>query len=486
MSDESAPDPGFDTSLFLRPQQEPFIPEMKVIGGGSTAVATDALLAQAEGLHSIAESASLLAPALFIAAGYTEQAQLAGACSGWAIDAHDGVERARLAVVQLGRRAGELADDLDTSALNYGEVERSTTTGFTDLAGGALRGVAWASTWLNPGTVINLLFAGWLAGEVLDGGEPLDASGITMSPEMIQRLSDPTWIYALRALVPLSDDYLGGLFLKIDDAFVSDAGGAALILMLIGSFGGVLNSDTAVRVAKVGSRENVTPPAGIQDRANNTQSAADGDRAQIRIDRYTEPGQPDSFEVYIGGTADFSPVPGVDPFDLTSNLQLVAGLPAGALTGVLEAMTAAGISTDSPVVFTGHSQGGIIAASIVASEKFNTMGLVTFGAPVGQIAIPAGIPALLVEHREDLVPALGGMQQNISATTVQLAAYAGPEDVPTDRAMPAHRIEAYSQSGWVIDNNAVSTEVTSVIQALDRFSAGKEATSTYYYVTREE
>ena len=52
-------------------------------------------------------------------------------------------------------------------------------------------------------------------------------------------------------------------------------------------------------------------------------------------------------------------------------------------------MALAGITAGSAVVFTGYSQGGLIAARLAASGDYHTTGLYTLGGPAGQVPVPA-------------------------------------------------------------------------------------------------
>lgn len=97
--------------------------------------------------------------------------------------------------------------------------------------------------------------------------------------------------------------------------------------------------------------------------------------------------------------------------------------------------------------FAGYSQGGGVAARLAASGDYNTQGLVTFAGPTGQVPLPDTFPAVLVEHSDDLVPALGGPQDNAGAVLVRRDVFGG-DDLP-EMLVPAHHLEYYLQTARI-------------------------------------
>jgi hypothetical protein len=77
---------------------------------------------------------------------------------------------------------------------------------------------------------------------------------------------------------------------------------------------------------------------------------------------------------------------------------------------VMQAMSDAGVPPGADVVYTGFSQGGIMAANLAsnANSPYNVIGVVTNGSPIGGFDIPATIPVLSFEHFGDPVPLLDG------------------------------------------------------------------------------
>ncbi|QCW49497.1 lipase family protein [Nocardioides dongxiaopingii] len=114
--------------------------------------------------------------------------------------------------------------------------------------------------------------------------------------------------------------------------------------------------------------------------------------------------------VAIPGTENWSPGAGGVPRDLSANLNLVAGSPTAAVESVKAAIVAANLPAGTPILLTGHSQGGIIAAMLASDPAFvrehNITNVMTFGAPIDHLQLAPGVEAVQFQHRFDLVPRL--------------------------------------------------------------------------------
>ena len=75
---------------------------------------------------------------------------------------------------------------------------------------------------------------------------------------------------------------------------------------------------------------------------------------------------------------------------------------------VNQAMADAGVPEGAKVVYSGFSQGGIMAATLATNENspYNTIGVVTNGSPVSGFDFPAGVQVVRFEHEGDVVPQL--------------------------------------------------------------------------------
>lgn len=110
----------------------------------------------------------------------------------------------------------------------------------------------------------------------------------------------------------------------------------------------------------------------------------------------------------------FDPMGGGAANDANTNIALMfvhdPNLASQYERAVLRAMREAGMAPDDRVVFTGFSQGGIMAARLAASTSlpYNTIGVVTNGSPIDTFKIPGHIPVVSFQHANDPVPILDG------------------------------------------------------------------------------
>ncbi|MDA7814712.1 hypothetical protein N8964_00585 [Pontimonas sp.] len=171
----------------------------------------------------------------------------------------------------------------------------------------------------------------------------------------------------------------------------------------------------------------------------------------IRIEKYRQSNGTTEVDVFIAGTQEWSVGTSANPFDMESNIALIAGVSAASVVAVELAMKHAGVRPGDRVSFVGHSQGGLIAARLAESGRYQTSGLLTVGAPLGTAPIRGDYPALALEHRDDLVPELGGHQQESRITTVHSDSGAFPGDV-----VAAHAKESYLETARAVDDSPAS------------------------------
>jgi hypothetical protein len=408
--------------------------DIVVSGGGSSAVATSELFAQAQRLDLLHER---LAGCLNLAAAVdrivTSSALDAADAPPSAAAAERDLDDAAIVIASATSHAAHLRSALEQSAEAYGFVERSATRLTQELAARF----------------------GWLFGLMLPGKALLAAL-----PQWFRRnsagLSDPRTVQLVRLLVMSADDIGGGVLrLPADVVHILGDEGLGIIgvtsssAVVVGTagIGGAL-AETPVTVRRSGAAIATTAPSSFEERAARLPRG----EAQIRIDRYEQADGSARYEVYIAGTRDFSLVPGDQPWDMTSNLNSMAGRESGSYRAVEEAMRLEGVDASSPVVFNGHSQGGLIAAQLAGSGDYNTKGVFTLGAPAAQIDVPTNVPWVAVEHSDDLVPALAGNWQSSDPVLVRREVFAD-RPVTTDVAFPAHQIEPYRETARLIDES---------------------------------
>jgi hypothetical protein len=77
---------------------------------------------------------------------------------------------------------------------------------------------------------------------------------------------------------------------------------------------------------------------------------------------------------------------------------------------VVEAMKRSGIGADEPVTLVGHSQGGIVAATVAAGleKQYNITHIVTAGSPIANHPVPGKTWVTSIENKGELVSNLDG------------------------------------------------------------------------------
>ena len=459
--------------------------ELMISGGGSTLVATDVVFAQVATLRLVQGEAE----------GWQEQIGQVqslgvGPAPGWQpTDLGACVLSAYVAVNEVADGSRDLADSLVEAADQYGRLETSldttlrSTGSWLGHALGALRPLAPLVALSLATPLAYLAAASLISNAVLGRGmSVLPPALVDWLNENPRLLTDPATVALVRVLVSSVDDaVLGGIGLPYPITAALGDDGAGLLGAPASAFGvlvaaraaGMLR-ETPVRVRRVGDAplalrpapalplgrspsgaaaqpearpEPAGPPGGFGDLADRIPTTDDG--GQVRIERYGDREHP-SWIVYIGGTVDWSATGSTEPWDLTSNVMAVAGQEAGSYRAVLQALQAAGVQPGDPVLPVAHSQGGILAAELAARGDVNTVGMVTFGAPAGQVAVPADLPAIAIEHSDDIIPALGGSAAADDGRLYvrrELLAGAG---VPTE-PLPAHQLAGYRETAHIAD-----------------------------------
>jgi hypothetical protein len=239
----------------------------------------------------------------------------------------------------------------------------------------------------------------------------------------------------------------------------SDLEGAVQGLLHVGGRAGLLEDAGGLSVAAVG------PPSRVEftnrhfvEEAIRQQDVVDDEDARVRVVAVEGPAGR-SYVVQIPGTQSWAPSRGDNPFDLTSNTHLVAGHHTQLAAAVVAAMHEAGVPASAPILMTGHSQGGIVAAAIAADpeyrRKFNIKAVITAGSPIGIVPIPPDVSVLSLEHRQDLVPKLDGADNpdrpNWVTITRDLHDGAPPNSEPS--ILAAHSLDNYARTGSEVDGS---------------------------------
>lgn len=454
--------------------------DLVLSGGGSFLVETDTVFAQMQLMRRLQGEANDWH--LRLARIYELQTSPAPQWVYGTVGAS--VMRAAGAVEAIEVGSGDLADRLESAAQAYGLVERGRANGGRILGEelgwrlGAVLGqfppvqalLLWAAVVVASGAVVQrvgILVKGQPVFTAADGGSPPRATAtpaLQLDPRV---LTSTAFVGALRIVMSSLDDVQAGAlhmplplsrFLGEGGASVRGTKSAAKEAVIAGRSVGLFRNGP-VAVTRRGAAVPVRAPATLEEVAVRIPKA-EARRPQVRIEKYGDPDHP-TWGVYVPGTVEWSPITAAEPWDITSNLNAVAGGEPASAVAVAQAMRQAGIRPGDPVVFAGHSQGGAVVQVLAADGEFNTKAVVTFGAPEGNVPVPAGVSEIAVEHTNDLVPALtgvggvGGAESVGDRLIVRREAFHN-QPIPTDDPLPAHSMTAYAHTARAMDRSPES------------------------------
>lgn len=258
---------------------------------------------------------------------------------------------------------------------------------------------------------------------------------------------------------PLLAPVMGALGL---DGFHPDTGSAADDLgdLLFGHYEGDLNSQYPTHVF------DYDPPGGLGDLIGDLAYTADGSVPDgvISIQALTGADGNTSYVVQLPGTDEFFSEG--DVRNMGSNLNLIAGDDTAYGDAIQQAMAAAGVEPDDPVMLVGHSQGGMQAAALAGDPDFdyNVTNVVTAGSPVATSGIPGDVSVLSLENTGDLVPLLDGEPNPGSAhhVTVQADLHSGSFGAADGQN---HSLSTYGQIAAAADASG-DPSVAAVLQSM--------------------
>lgn len=428
-----------------------------VSGGGSIAVSTTEMDAMADRLGRLAAAAEEWS------AGVGTVLWL---CDG---DAETQLVAARRCCEDLAETGRSLRGKLDSAAFAYGLAERGAAVSQEAIGGlaGWLAGLSGrialpAMLMLAlpsaAGTALGLLLA---LGLLRLTGRSVDVPGTAFA---LRRLyNNPLTAQAVRVLISALDDGAAGaagvpfpLARAFGEAGIGLTGpdtSAAGLLGLAGLMGVLRESPVSSRRV-AGPQPAQSPPDGLEDLLARVPPPSDS-APEVRIERYDGAEGP-AWTVYIGGTVSWDASGSTEPWDLTSNVELMADADPGSYRALVDAMQQAGIAPGDPVLAVGHSQGGMLAARLAADEHFTVSGVVTAGAPISGADLPAELPALRIEHSDDIVPALAGIQRDDPSEQHLLVRREAivPGAVAAASFVPTHELAGYRSTAAAIDRAA--------------------------------
>ncbi|GAB3399303.1 hypothetical protein GCM10027515_05480 [Schumannella luteola] len=156
--------------------------------------------------------------------------------------------------------------------------------------------------------------------------------------------------------------------------------------------------------------------------------------------------------------------------DLDTNVALVTmdnpALRTQYERAVMQAMQDAGVPPGAHVVYTGFSQGGIMAASIAEHDRtYVTDAIITNGAPIGTFDIPPSTRVVSFEHAADPVPIADGQYTDSTASDPNRTNVKLPNPPEGWDPMSTHNNAHYTQSvaAWEAANPEAAADVRSMI-----------------------
>ncbi len=160
--------------------------------------------------------------------------------------------------------------------------------------------------------------------------------------------------------------------------------------------------------------------------------------------------------VQVPSTRSWLPAAGQAPNDLTADVHAVSGRESSLLRGVLSAMAQARIPVAAPILVTGFSLGGIVAAQLATgsyrapgfASAHNFRHLITAGSPIARFRIAEGVSVLSLEHKLDPVHRLDGRPRatDVDAAVPWVTVTAGPP-LPLDYTVgQTHHAPSYAET----------------------------------------
>ena len=271
---------------------------------------------------------------------------------------------------------------------------------------------------------------------------PLKRIGLAMEmPGFSERIN-----YLLSALQNAANEYFDGEALvakELTDIGLVSAPVFAAGLIAIGNEAGLVREGPAI--SKEIRRFERGAPETLAQLARRTAMI---DRpGRIAIEQYGN-----IFIAYVPGTQNWLPLAGKYPLDLTSNLHAMKGAGLAAREkGLGLALQKSGAGANSTIYLVGHSQGGMVAANMALRDS-RVAGIVTFGAPISQVAGQLKIPAVAIEHSNDVVPKLG-LKANPLLENITPVVREVPIAQPVDALVEAHDISNYAKTAELADDS---------------------------------
>ncbi|MDR2380963.1 MAG: hypothetical protein LBE08_07295 [Bifidobacteriaceae bacterium] len=259
-------------------------------------------------------------------------------------------------------------------------------------------------------------------------------------------------------------------------------------------FRGNDGGDVAVERLAARSDVPVAGVAGITQKVIDVGRGRDNESSKVAVSKIVAPDGSVSWLVSIPGTTDWGMATSSIPSDLDTNIRAVAGETNLVSLAALAAMKDAGVKKGEPVVFAGHSQGGIVSAQLASDpqvvQAVTVAGIVTLGSPVGAMKPPNGQQWLSLEHAQDVVPAaMPAAERGTSHTTVVRDITQAEDPAIRDTAsdvMAVHAATTYLDTATIVDQSNKHSIKTWRAASAAILDPDATVTTTEYRITRVE
>ncbi|PVU83024.1 hypothetical protein DDP54_08445 [Cellulomonas sp. WB94] len=419
---------------------------LHVTGGyGGTSARLEDLHRAAAALRQAADSLDQADEMLGVAqrATFTGDAFGAGASARAALDQ---VLRSPSSPARTAENLRRLARALVEAAGTYERAE-----GTVELAVRAFVGVTASNFGQSPWAPLVGLGATLMAPFAVEAGAVLGWARTGRRPE----LSDLVSSGAAETLLYGVGTFLRGLQPGVQRLVGAPVGPA------VAPIGTLLPRRPLLVVPVFGSTRTLTGadvPASDGD-AMRSVSAGYATPGAVEVTRLDHPDGSRSWLVAVPGTQEGS-VGGPNPFDMQSNLELLAGQSAAASELTVAAMEQAGIEPGEPVMLAGHSQGGMtamaLAGSATVTARFAITHVLTAGSPVAGMSTQPGVQVLNVEHTTDAIPVLDGRANPDTRDRTTVRRDLSVADDPADRVarhslLESHDVKLYGRTLDLVD-----------------------------------
>ncbi|WP_062137671.1 PGAP1-like alpha/beta domain-containing protein [Demequina aestuarii] len=244
-------------------------------------------------------------------------------------------------------------------------------------------------------------------------------------------------------------------------------------------------------VPRIGSTSRRAAPTGVADLIAGIDPLQVGGDGMVAVETIAHPDGSRSHVVRIPGTQDFS-VTAASPFDNRTNAVAVTGGDTDTARFVRDAMRAAGVLPHEPVMLVGHSQGGIVAATLAAdtSDEFWVTHVVAAGSPTDRIPHRDDVQYLHLSSEQEVVHQLDGRATpdapHITTVVADLRAAADPAVARAGTGLiGAHAVSSYVAAGQAADASSHAS-MTAWRASAARFVGGGTATSREFAPTFTE